>query len=435
MLRRTFLNVLAGGAVLAQQSKGRPARADAPELSNEKIVVLGGGFAGAQTASNIKRIMPQVDVTLVEKHDRFVVGPLVFDYLFGRSEFDQITVEYEGLRRRGIRVVTTEVLDVDPARRSVQTADGILPYTRLILAGGTRLTHEAIEEWPGKAAGNLCIYDRKSLAELRKRIAELDNETIIVGIPDSRIVCPPAPYEFVLLLAECIRRKQLAAKIVVLDAGVGPQPQPLSDRFSREISQFKGIIEYVDSIGAIQTVDPAQKLVRTKFGDEFEYSWLSVVPQGTASSFVRNLDLAEVPGGSFAAVDPLSMRTAKHHDIFAVGDMAQTPYGKSAFAAVTCADICARQLAADLEIAQVDQSRIVNVACYPHIDAQTALSMKVRYEFAPDSSSDHLQSSVRVGDADRANLEERRQWLDTAIAGAFGRPTGPLVDSQVIRRE
>lgn len=415
MLRREFLKI-AGGAAVALQPGRRDARAAVARLADEKIVVIGGGFAGAQVASNLKVIAPQLDVTLVDRHDSFIVGPLVFDFLFGKSELRQIRVDYGGLRRRGIRVLDSEVLEVDPAKRLVRTASGLIPYTRLILASGTRPAYDEIEGLADEPAENLCIYDRASLVALRKRIAELDDETIVVSIPDARLVCPPAPYEFVLLLAEHIRIRQLRAKIIVLDAGVAPQPQPLSDHFKREIGKIKGTVEYIDSVGAIQSVDATEKVVRTRFGDEFKYSWLSVVPPGSVSRFVRNLGLGEVPGATFARVDALSMRTAKHHDIFAIGDVAQHPYGKSAFAATVCAGICARQLAADLDIQAADQPRVIDIACYPHIDAQSALSMKVKYEFA----GEHLQTAARVTDANAANATERREWLNAALADAFG---------------
>jgi sulfide dehydrogenase [flavocytochrome c] flavoprotein subunit len=435
MLRRSFLKTAAGGAFAALQPLGKQARTAAAGSAAEKVVVLGGGFAGAQAASDMKRIAPQLDVTLVDRNDDFIVGPLVFDYLFGKSELGEITVGYDGLRRRGVHVVAAEVVGIDPARRLVRTAGGSLSYTRLILATGTRLAYETIDGLSDDTAANLCAYERNSLVALRQRISQLNDETIVVGIPDARLVCPPAPYEFVLLLAEHIRRKGLSAKIVVLDAGVAPQPQPLAEHFAREIARVRETVEYIDSIGAIQSIDTAEKIVRTSFGDEFKYSWLSVIPQGSVPDFIRDLDLGEVSGATFAYVDPLSMRTRKYEDVFAIGDVAQTPYGKSAFAAVTSADLCARRIAADLKIAEFDQPRVVDIACYPHVDARSALSMKVRYEFVAAPDGDHMQSAARVKEADSANAEERRRWLDGAIPAAFGQPAGSAAALESSRRE
>ena len=75
MLRRRFLQTVACGAAVALGPSGRPARAAAPRLADERIVVLGGGFAGAQAASDIKRIAPQLDVTLVDTVPRGVDTP------------------------------------------------------------------------------------------------------------------------------------------------------------------------------------------------------------------------------------------------------------------------------------------------------------------------------------------------------------------------
>ena len=132
---------------------------------------------------------------------------------------------------------------------------------------GCRFAFEDIEGLSDDTADNLSLYDRRKIADLRKRVAAPEDETIVVGIPDSRLVCPPAPYEFVLLLAESIRERQAKTRVLVLDANVTPQPEPLAEFFRIELERYQEIVEYVFSVGQIESIDTAAKTVRTRFGD------------------------------------------------------------------------------------------------------------------------------------------------------------------------
>lgn len=41
--------------------------------SSEKLVIVGGGGAGSPAAMLAKKLMPEVDVTLIHQEDRFIV--------------------------------------------------------------------------------------------------------------------------------------------------------------------------------------------------------------------------------------------------------------------------------------------------------------------------------------------------------------------------
>jgi NADH dehydrogenase FAD-containing subunit len=420
MLRRQFLKLVGGAA--AAGLPVRPHRAAAAaNIGAERVVVIGGGFAGSQVASRLKSMAPELDVTLIDRNDDFLISPLVLDHVFGKLELGQILVNYDGLRDRKIQVRRADIVAIDPQKGAIATSAGELTYTRLVLATGCRFSFEDIAGLAEETPDNLTPYDRRKLNELRRRIAELDDETIVVGIPDSRLVCPPAPYEFVLLLAERIRQRRLKARILVLDANVTPQPEALGEHFTKELDRYREIVEYVHSIGAIESIDPATKTVKTRFGDEYEYSWLSIFPRGSVADVVRDLDLKEAPGATFVQVAPLSMKTVKYDNMFAVGDVAQLPYGRSAFAAVVSGDMCARAIAADIGIVPPSENNRVDVACYPHVDDTTTLSLKVTYEIDVPPKPLRIRSAVRIGEPSRDNAVERHQWLDRAISDAFGR--------------
>jgi len=61
---------------------------------------------------------------VIERNEVFVSCPISNLVLAGNTQMSNITMGYEGLRRRGVRVVRGEVVAVDAAARQVRLADG-----------------------------------------------------------------------------------------------------------------------------------------------------------------------------------------------------------------------------------------------------------------------------------------------------------------------
>src|SRR5262245_39299236 len=424
MLRRRFIKLAGGAAAGAALPLRAPRVHAAPAIAAERVVIIGGGFSGAHAASRLKSMAPDLDVLLIDRNEDFLIGPLVLDYVFGRLELDRVVVGYDGLRERGVQVRRADVFSIDPHNGAVETSAGRIPFTRLVLTTGCRFAFEDIEGLSDDTADNLSLYDRRKIADLRKRVAALEDETIVVGIPDSRLVCPPAPYEFVLLLAESIRERQAKTRVLVLDANVTPQPEPLAEFFRIELERYQEIVEYVFSVGQIESIDTAAKTVRTRFGDEHAYSWLSVFPRGSVADFVRDLDLKEAPGATFVNVEPLTMKTVKYPNIFAAGDVAQLPYGKSAFTAFVSGSLCARAIAAEIGVGPPIDDTKVDVACFPHVDKAKTLGMRVRYDLDRAADALHIKSAARIDHSSIENCNERKQWLESAVQAGFVRSLG-----------
>ena len=126
MKRREFLLRTAGaGAILANSLP--PLAVAAPAIGSTsgsapaapKVVVVGGGYGGATAAKYIRLWSGgQVDVTLVEPNPRFVSCPLSNLVLGGSRTIDDLTMDYRGLERHGVRIIRDRVASIDPARRA-----------------------------------------------------------------------------------------------------------------------------------------------------------------------------------------------------------------------------------------------------------------------------------------------------------------------------
>ena len=123
--RRELLK-LAGGAAVA----GLFARRSGARALGGRVVVVGAGFGGATCARQLRRLAPELDVTLVERADRFVTCPFSNTVVAGLQDLDSVTHGFDGLRRLGVTVLdATEAAAIDPEGGTVRLADGgALPF-------------------------------------------------------------------------------------------------------------------------------------------------------------------------------------------------------------------------------------------------------------------------------------------------------------------
>ncbi|MEM0114908.1 MAG: FAD-dependent oxidoreductase [Fervidicoccaceae archaeon] len=153
-----------------------------------KIVVVGGGAAGASAASRAKKLNPEAEVYLIEKSDMITHGPCGIPYyvegIVKRKE-DLITYTHDEFEReRGIRVlIKSEVVEIDADRKilTVKKESGgseKLSWDKLILATGAI---PSIIPVPGTDLENVLTVRHPAEASELKLAIEKGKEIVIVG--------------------------------------------------------------------------------------------------------------------------------------------------------------------------------------------------------------------------------------------------------------
>jgi NADPH-dependent 2,4-dienoyl-CoA reductase/sulfur reductase-like enzyme/rhodanese-related sulfurtransferase len=121
--------------------------------SGLRILVIGGVACGPKAASRLKRILPDADVTVIEKGDTVSYGacglPYYVEGVF--TEIDTLTETPVGVKRtpvffekvKGVKMITrTEAVSIDRKRRSVRVIsldsgeENDLSYDKLVIATG-----------------------------------------------------------------------------------------------------------------------------------------------------------------------------------------------------------------------------------------------------------------------------------------------------------
>ncbi|MGC9186562.1 MAG: FAD-dependent oxidoreductase [Fervidicoccaceae archaeon] len=155
-----------------------------------RIVVIGGGAAGASAASRAKKLNPEAEVILVERTDMITHGPCGIPfYIEGlvKTKDDLITYSPEEFEKeRGIRVlINTEATEVNPNEKTItlkKINDGKeekISWDKLVIATGAL---PSIPKIPGTdLEGVITIRHPADADRIKERIQKAEKVVIIGG--------------------------------------------------------------------------------------------------------------------------------------------------------------------------------------------------------------------------------------------------------------
>ena len=354
--RRTFLK-LAAAAGLAPSVVSAQGAA--------KVVVVGGGFAGATCARWLKKLEPTLVVTLVEANATYTACPFSNDVLTGQRDLLQQQFGYDGVVRSGVVLAHSAATAIDPAAKTVTVADGgKLSYDRLVVAPGVDMnwtalpgyTEAAAEKMPHAwKAGPQTVLLRRQLEAME------DGGLVVIAAPAVPYRCPPGPYERAGLIAWYLKAKKPKSKVLILDA---------KDAFSKQrlflnawAQLYPGMVEWVplSQGGNVTSVDPATLTVMTDF-DKYKAAVANVIPPQRAGAIATQSGVADRTG--WCPIEPVAFESTLQPGVHVLGDagiMGAMP--KSAFAANAQAKVCAAAIVARLAGRAPLEPKLVNT-CY-----------------------------------------------------------------------
>jgi sulfite dehydrogenase len=373
LTRREFIGWLsaAAGASALPGCGGMEERAGAG-----RVVVLGGGYAGGTAARYLRIWAPDIAVTLVEPNGEFVSCPMSNLVLGGNARIEDLTVSYEGLRKRGVRVVRDSAVAVDPDRKQVRLARGDpLPYDRLIVAPGIDFIPDALPGLKSPEAQSRVLHAWKAGAQtvaLRRQLEAMpDGGVYVFHIPMAPYRCPPGPYERVCQVADYFRKAKPKSKIIVLDSN--PDITSKKGLFLQSWNGvYKGMIDYRPN-SELQDVDAKGLTAKLTF-DSVKGDVLNVVPPHRAGDIARGTGLITA-NERWCGIDWLTCESVKVKGIHVLGDATLSAPGmpKSGSMANQHGKICAAAVVALLKGQPVFQDPAIMNTCYSMVDGRNAM--------------------------------------------------------------
>lgn len=106
--------------------------------TREKIVIIGGGFAGLQLAKSLNR--KNKKVILIDKVNHHMFQPLFYQVACGRIEPSNISFPFRKVfqRSRNVQFRMIEVQKIVPEQNKIITAEAEFTYDKLIIATGCK---------------------------------------------------------------------------------------------------------------------------------------------------------------------------------------------------------------------------------------------------------------------------------------------------------
>jgi sulfite dehydrogenase len=319
MKRREFLKAAAGAGTLAAAGYAPLARAQAKLGS---VVIVGGGYGGA-TAARYLRLWSEgtIDVTLVDRDAAFVSCPLSNLVVAGSKQIADITVSYDGLAKRGVKVIQDEAVGIDAAKKTVSLAKGqALQYDRLILSPG-------VDFIPGEVSGlDAKVQERiphawragPQTVTLRKQLEDMkDGGVFVITIPRAPYRCPPGPYERVCQVAWYLKNRKPKSKIIVLDANEDIQSKKALFLAAWN-GPYKGMIDYRPN-NDVKEVDASTLTAITDLGDKQQADVLNIIPPQRAGDIAQKAGVINA-NNRWCQVDWLSLESTTQKGIHILGD-------------------------------------------------------------------------------------------------------------------
>lgn len=121
--------------------------------TREKIIIIGGGFAGLQLAKTLNNKNKKVIV--LDRMNHHMFQPLFYQVASGRIEPSNISFPFRKIfqQSRNTQFRMTDVKEIDPVHNKVVTDEAEFTYDKLIIATGCKTNFFGNKELEGKAFG------------------------------------------------------------------------------------------------------------------------------------------------------------------------------------------------------------------------------------------------------------------------------------------
>ncbi len=381
--RRQFLK-LTSGAAAASLLSGAPAIARGAPAKH--VVVVGGGAGGASAARYLRMNDPSIEVTLIEPNTEYYTCFMSNEVLGGDRRLDSLRFSYEGLKKRGVKVVHDTVVAIDAAKKTVKTQSGqSFGYDRAIVSPGIDFRWEAIEGY-GPEAIETIPHAWKAGAQtalLRKQLEAMrDGGVVIIGAPPDPFRCPPGPYERACQIAHYLKQHKPRSTVILLDAKDKFSKKPLFEQGWTRLYGYgsdKAMVKWVSKSagGTVKRVDIKTMVVNPGEITEEKGDVINIIPPQKAAKIAFDAGLTDDKG--WCPIDVLTFESKKQPGIHVIGDAAAAPeLPKSGYAASSEAKVAA-QAVIDLLAGRKPGTPSVLNTCYSMIGPDYGVSVSAVY--------------------------------------------------------
>ena len=385
LTRRDFVKWLSASAALSG-SIGCAATTTSRTVG--RVVVVGGGYAGATAAKYVRMWGPDIEVTLVERDAEFVSCPLSNRVLAGVVQLKDLTRDYGKLQaRHGVKLIRDEATAIDSVAQEVRLGKGgALKYDRLIVAPGVDILYDEVPGLDSPQAQARVLHAWKAGTQtvaLRKQLEAMANGGVYaMTIPKAPYRCPPGPYERACQVAWYFKSSKSRSKVLILDANEDVVSK--KGLFMKAWSErYAGIVEYRPNC-ELTGVDATTLTAKLTFED-VKADVLNVVPPQRAGRIAADAGLITA-NNRWCGVDFLTYESSAVKNVHVLGDaiMAAPQMPKSGHMANQHAKVCAAAVVALMRGEPVNSQPLVTNTCYSFVSDREVIHVASVHAYSPE---------------------------------------------------
>ncbi|MDR2464657.1 MAG: NAD(P)/FAD-dependent oxidoreductase, partial [Streptococcaceae bacterium] len=139
-------------------------------MTKQKIVVLGGGFAGVSATRFLsKKLKGNAEITLIDKHSYHTMMTQLHEVAAGRIEPEGGQYDLQRLlgRKKNVSIVTDSVENIDKEAKIVHTSRGEYPYDYVIVAIGGEPNDFGV---PGVKEHGFTLWSMEDAIRIRRHL-------------------------------------------------------------------------------------------------------------------------------------------------------------------------------------------------------------------------------------------------------------------------
>lgn len=340
--RRRFLAGLAALPMIgaAKDIAAKPV----PHKSTAKIVILGAGAAGLTAASQLSERLEGATITLIDGRKEHYYQPgytLIAAGIKPRQYSVSQTADYVP---KNVEWISERAAEIDPDGNKVVTESGkSLRYDFLIVASGLELNYGGIEGMDtgliGKNGLGSVYFGPDGALATWQAMSEFSKRggVGLFGRPLGEMKCAGAPLKYTFITDDRLRREEVRkkAELIYMAQNTTLFGVPIVSEKVRMLFAHRGIKVNYEHV--LKSIDPQRRIAtyQTPGGKvEQGYDFINVVPPMRAPEVVRKSPLPWAAGPNAAdgwiEADKSTLRHLRYSNVFAVGDVAGIPKGKTA---------------------------------------------------------------------------------------------------------
>ena len=388
--RRNFVKLASYGLGLSLVNNSFSAFARASKPPIGRVVIIGGGYAGAAAAKYLRMwSLGGIEVVVVEKNKQFVSCPLSNLVLGGSKTINDLTFGYDALKENhGIQWVQDEVTAIDVTAKKITMLRGSLSYDRLIIAPGVDFIYDDLPMLANIEAQQQVPHAWKAgwqTVNLHQQLAAMtDGGAFVMNVPKAPYRCPPGPYERAAQVAFYLKNNKPKSKVIVLDANA----EIISKKglFTKVFNEmYAGMIDYRPN-NTLVDIDLATKTVKTEF-DTVRADVLNIIPPQRAG---KPAQITSINGQLFGLnnidkrwceVDFLTYESKLAANVHVIGDAVSAALPKSAHMASNQAKICANAIVQLMAGQAPDPEPVFANTCYSYVTDKSAMHVANVYRY------------------------------------------------------